>query len=372
MPSELMFSKKHQLRTRDPRCRGAKSPRRGPAAVLLVVAALSVVLAVDAGRAAIRHAAPSPSSGPSVSILTTRPATTRPAAAASSGEAGKPPTTVVEGLKDCADVLAEVRSILVDRCAPALSRRCYQMIGPDAELADLAREALGLLDRAARMLDDADEAAVGSEGGSVRTAEAAERHERVDVLRAFAEMFAALAADPAADGEKDHLLGACNGLAPYLDDENQKVAASARLWMGVAYRLAGRPERTLQLIRPVLGPPDDARIDLAARLQRCLAMGERGEHVAALAVGLRIGGRVGKWFEDDDGPTRRLARDAVRYTRVELWRSWAERLRAEGDARAADEADRQAKELLDGETWPPPPDRRWNLTVSIAGIEEWE
>jgi hypothetical protein len=261
--------------------------------------------------------------------------------------------------------LAAARHKLVNQCAPLLTMNCRGTL--QAEQADLlgrrAAEGLEHLERVSRiqrLLADSVEADV-----------LVQLEVRTDLLRAFGDMFAALAWDP--DDEASHLglLNACNHLAIYLDEENAKLVESAKLWLGVAYRRAGRPERSLQVLRPTLTMPADPRIGLLARLQRCLALGDRGNHVAGIALCLRLGARVEAWFGTETPATRKLAVDTVRFARIELLRGWAAKLEVQGQDEQAKAIAARADELIGSEAYPPSADCCLHLAESIAGLPDW-
>jgi hypothetical protein len=302
----------------------------------------------------------------------TRRATTTGIAITAEGEENRSPGSLEEEiaaasapLDKAQACLAAARHKLANQCAPLLLAICAGAF--DAEQAEklgqCAAEGLAYLDRASavrsRLADQA-------EGDILIRLE-----DRTDMLRAFGAMFSALARDPSSEAPRMHVLNACNGLAVYLDDDNAKLAESAKLWLGIAYRLAGRPERSLQVLGPTLTMPAEPRIGLLARLQRCLALGDRGDYVAGIALCLRLGVRVEAWFADEHWATRKQAADTVRFTRIELLRGWAAELRAQGQDEQAEAVAHQADELIGSEPYPPSADRRLRLTEAIAGLPGW-
>ena len=331
---------------------GERRRSRGGSAALGGLALLGLVLG----------ASPSP---------TTRP--TRPGEGArwTEGPCGgldKRLTTATTPLEECRACLLVARCLLVEQCVPRLSARCFDSTGADKALTQLSSEGLAMLDRAAEALGRVErESDTEVDSDAISDVE-----DRIEMLRTFGALFAAMGGDPTEETTRTRLLSAGNGLAVQLDDENPKVAASAKLWMAVAYRLAGRPDRALQLLRPVLSAPEAPGIGLTARLQHCLALGDRGDHVAALAVCSRIGARVEAWFSDEERVTRRRAAAEVRFTRVELLRGWARKLREFGQAERAAEAEGEADKLSGSESLPPPIERRLVLTESIAGLPNWD
>lgn len=256
--------------------------------------------------------------------------------------------------------LAEAQRILVSRCAPFLSDRCTRSTDAGKELTRCAGEGLALLDRASATLSQADDGVDADATMNMK--------DRIDLLRAFGEMFIALGRNPTSTDYGKHLIRACNGLAIYLDDENPQVVESAKLWLGVAYRRAERPKRALQVLRPTLTAPANPTIGLTARLQHCLALGDQGDYVAGIALCSRISARVETWFAHNDEAVREQAADAVRFARIELYRGWATSLRATGQADRAKAAETSAKGLIGSTPYPPPANRRLSLRESIAGL----
>lgn len=270
--------------------------------------------------------------------------------------------------EECRVVLLVARCLLVEQSAPRLSMRCLEATAADDLLAKWAHEGLAMLENADQALDRArreSEPAIDPDALSDIT-------DRLEMLRAFGGMFAALASDPAEESTRTKLLAACGALAVQFDNDNPKIAASAKLWTSVAYRMAGRPERALQLLRPLLIKPEDPCIGLATRLQYCLALGDRGEYAAALAVCSRIETRAQTWFADEERVTRRRSAAEVRCTRIKLLRDWAKKLREADEPDRAADAAAQAERLLGSESWPPLPEHRLILAESVAGLPNWD
>ncbi|MBN2561821.1 MAG: hypothetical protein JXQ75_12910 [Phycisphaerae bacterium] len=343
--------------------------RRLFSATTLTAFLLAIGLTMRTTEAGFEPATSAPSRTTSGPANRSTPATAGPAGTRRAGDRSclrfqgliEAAGTPLEESRAC---LAGARCILVEQCAPMLSAVCFGTAATDASLVRASAEGLALLNRAA--------AALGRAGNDVGDGVIIEMEDRIDLLRAFGEVFSAMGGDGAGATRKNRLIAACNGLAIYLDDENAKLVASAKLWMGVAYRLAGRPERTVQMLRPILATPPDASIGLTARLQWCLALGDRGDHAAALALCLRIGHRVEAWFADEDPATRTRAMNSVRSTRVELLRGWAARLREAGQADRAEQAEAEARQLIGSDPYPFPPERMICLAESIAGLPEWD
>jgi tetratricopeptide (TPR) repeat protein len=260
----------------------------------------------------------------------------------------------------CQASLQAARCLLVSTCSTALSNELGAGSDPDKSLRESASRALKLLDTAVAELEKAhlkDESAAGVQ-------------ECIELLRAFATLFRALGSVPTTGPAHDELLSACGGLAGYFEDPRTGISEAAKLWQGVAYRRAGKPERALQVLRPALSVPASRRLGFWARLERCRALADRGDFAAALALGLRLSARVDAWFEEEDQTTRRQAADSVRWIRVELLRAWSRRLGEEGQKERAKDAQEDADHLLGAETWPVSADRWLSLGPPVADLPD--
>lgn len=181
--------------------------------------------------------------------------------------------------------------------------------------------------------------------------------ERIDAARSYAALFAAIAAEPSAsrlhapttglssqattrsvDPRAARLVEACRGLASLVDASRADMAASARLWQAAAYRRAGRSDRALKVLPAELNAPKALPFEFFERLERCRALADRGDYVAAQALAIRIESRVDAWFPEAH---RAAARAAVRSLRGQLWRQWAADLESDGatDQAAASRAE---------------------------------
>jgi hypothetical protein len=230
----------------------------------------------------------------------------------------------------------------------------------DAELTAAANSAMILLDRASQYIEH--------DG-----AQAPDRRElvnRIESLRAFGNLFVALGRPAGDDAASKELLAACTRLAPSLDEPDAELVESAKLWLGFAYRRAGRPDRTLQVVRPIVTAPTSRRIGLLARLQRCQALGETGRHAAGIALCERLAVRADAWLAREDEATRLRASESIRCVRIELLRGWANELRRAGEADRATAAEVEVAKLRGSESDSSPPDRRLVLEIAVAGLPE--
>lgn len=258
--------------------------------------------------------------------------------------------------------LGAIECILTQECAAPLTALLTE--------GALDRRALGA--SAARAIENIDKASDDLSGATLDEDANSEAIDHLDRLRAFAEMFAALALDPKADETARRLIDACIGLALYADDPSEELVESAKLWQAVAYRRAGKTDRALQVLRPVLTTPTARSIGFYARVQRCLCLADRGDHAAALALAFRVAHRADAWFEDRDRAARKQAADSVRWVRIEVLKGWAKKLKEDDKPDRAAEAEEEAETLLAGETYPIPADRWLPLDSPIAGLPTWE
>lgn len=268
--------------------------------------------------------------------------------------------------------LAVARCTLVNQCAPLLSsilndegdaKRRHD----DAEaLVGLTRAGLADLDQVSRLLaamtDDAHEAPADT------------IQDRLEMLRAFAQMFQALgsgisAAELSAD-LRNKLIAACHGLAPYLDDVEPGIVAAAKFYQGHAYRLAGRADRTLQVMLPVLSEPVFLRIGFLARLERCRALADREQFAAGLVLCLRLETLAETWFDDEEPGIMKAAVTGSRAVRVRTLQQWALHLDNTDEKKQAEVMRRQARELLTAATSQPQP-ASLDLDESIPGLPIW-
>jgi hypothetical protein len=299
------------------------------------------------GRA---DAAPTTSSPAAEPTTATQPARTHPFS--KKGPAGD--------RARCQVMLEMNRRFLVEKSARQLTR---VLIGQDQDVEPLLHSMRNIH----RMM--------GLAGGLIRRLPADDdetlKLKRIsDLIAAFSESFTALAMDDDGSETKQALLDSAVGLALYLDDENRAVVESAKLWQGVAYRRAGKPERALQVLHPVLTTPEARHIGLYARLERCRALADRGDYAAALAVAQRVAARVDPWFEEMDAETRRQAADSVRWTRIELLGRWGDELRRLGQEELAAETEGEANRLIGSDVYPPPMERWLALTETVSGIPQ--
>lgn len=286
------------------------------------------------------------STGPAVS--TTGPAS-RPAPATQPADpCAKAASAVAESVTDAEHLeaqLALARCRISIGCAVPLSAR---LSGGEDAPAGLSREAEAGLEATRRARAHLEKARSGMSPDAAAEAEA-----EVELLESFGGLFAALGGDLRTKAAQDRLIDRCSPISLYFEESDGRLVESARLWQGVAYRLAGRPERALQALRPVLSAPADVRIGLWARLERCRVLADMQEYAAAIALAQRISARVDGWFEGADRASRKQAEDSVRWLRVELWRKWASKLSKDGRAAEAETAEKQAAALLGADRFPP-------------------
>lgn len=403
--------------------RPAKTPRR-PVGRLMLLAAVWL-----AGHLAVPTLAGLPTTqpeAPDVATAPAKPATSMPARtsaepAASAGSSGVADDAAGALLRSAEAAIQEAASpldksriavntaqqILVEHCAGPLSS-WLAGAKPGPELVRRAEAAVNWLDRGAAFLDAGtqrsigEDVAVGAPGDDDRQGDtvaqddrsthddlgahgdvakqdsagaqdaAAETRwrieDRIALLRAVAEMFLAIAHDDGSAAAEQRLIDACGDLALYTTDANEALVESLNLWRGAAYRRAGRPERTLQVVRPIIAVPAAKRQGFLARIERCRALNATGNHVAGLALCLRLNARVEAWLSNEGPNAAAQGADTLRFVRIELLRDWAAALRAEGQPDGAASAESQAQKLLADDPFPPPPQRWLQLDATLAGL----
>jgi len=263
----------------------------------------------------------------------------------------------------CHAELLIARCLIVSRGAAPLSALWHgETTSP--ELADVTRAAAVHLDAAAEALERLPDET------PAEIVYAFER--RLNLLRSFHAMFAALAAGHATEEQRRALIDACHALAVYQDAERPGVIAAAKLWQGVAYRRAQRSDRALQVLRPRLGEPTPPAIGLMLRLERCCALADAGEYVAALALSQRLSGRMEGWFDGQPTDEAIRAAGAIRRVRVMLLDGWAVALEADGKTEVAAKVRGQADLIRDPTADDSPAYGRLTLHASIADLGEWE
>lgn len=305
----------------------------------------------------------------SVLTVSTLFAQERPTSAPASGpvEADAPASTSQDPVPSTREVdaaeqpLAQARHELVEDCASDLSRLALGLEVDDGQLLERIREARRLLDEAEAALKSSPQAETLSNV-----------QDRIDLLRAFAAIFEAIAqADDSAPSNR-RLTEAGVQLAAFADDPNTGIAESAAFWQSVAYRRAGRIDRSLQLLPPRLTMPRHGRLALFGQIQRCRALARTGRHAAALPLSLRLEVRVPLWLGEESAEVQRAAESSLRWVRIEILRDWASRLKESGDSDLAKEVEQRAKTLLADDAWPPPDDEWFSLDESIAGLDAWD
>ncbi|MBX3396074.1 MAG: hypothetical protein KF841_11975 [Phycisphaerae bacterium] len=258
--------------------------------------------------------------------------------------------------------IVAARCLIVDECAAPLSVELCWSARPAPSLGELLSRAEACLASAESSLRAADASA--DEAVVRRLAD------RLEMLRSFARLFSAMAdLDAGSEVSRSRLIDAGVGVSTYLDDPNAAVAQSARLWQGVAYRRAGRPDRSLQILWPAIGSLSSNRLDFFARVERCRALADQKRYVAALALAVKLEEHLDECMKPED--VRARAADSLRWARIIIYRRWSETLRAEGKNQRARSAESSAAGLQGGDPDPLPSDRWLQLTETIAGLPDW-
>lgn len=231
--------------------------------------------------------------------------------------------------------LIEASQILTLDTAPALFRELCEDPVSRPVLTTAARRARERLDSATTELNKL--AATGlREGLEIQR----------DQLETFAILFASLGGLTNDPISQQRVITACGELAALFDVEDKRIAEAAKLWQGVAYRRAGRPDRALQVLRPVLNKPTSAVIGYWARLERARALGDEGQFAAGVALCLRLESLNSVWFKEGS-EVHAAARRTARQVRAALLNQWAKRLEATGRAKAAQATANKARELAE-------------------------
>lgn len=259
--------------------------------------------------------------------------------------------------------LAAARCALVVECARPLSLNLMGLERSDKRILATVDRGFHHLDCAASALQDLpkvfdDEVVLAAE-------------DRIEMLRAFAKMFRALAGEGSSKEDKALLTDACIGLALYVDDPVVGIAGAAKFWQGAAYRRAGRPERTLQLLRPAIGTGASGRVDFLMSVERCRALADLDRFPAALSLSLRVDAFVGQWFKDESEAIRSRAKQTLGWIRAKIYRRWAEVLRKQGKPDRARAAEVEARKALGDITSPLSPGRLLLLDETIVVLSEW-
>lgn len=299
----------------------------------------------------------------------TNRATTQPALP-QEPEAGRC-DALIQAMKDAATPVAKVerglaaaRCVIVHECAVPLSRELNGMAVESHALASSVAAGEDCLHAAAEAMQHLPD---GFDSDRRRILQ-----DRIDMLRAFADVFVALAARDGSDSASARLTDACVGLAVFVDDPNRGIAESAKLWQAVAYRQAGRADRTLNLLRPAIGSLRSSRVDFFTRMERCRALVDAGRFVAAQSLAMRLEKRVNVWMVKEDDATRKRAADTLRRFRANSYKQWAIDLRERGKEDRAKAAEDEMRRTLGDTSSQPTLDDIMLLEQTIAGLPDWE
>lgn len=169
-----------------------------------------------------------------------------------------------------------------------------------------------------------------------------------DALSVFARLFALADEKPDAGDRAERFAELAIELAILREWEDAEVAAASRLWQAFAFELAGRNERALGNLPEAVTPPETWPYDFLARCLRCRILSDHGQHVAAIALAIRMDKLCETWVpdtlipassEDDTGACRRL----VALGRLRSSLLWREQVAGHNP-----EAVRQLDELIKG------------------------
>lgn len=226
--------------------------------------------------------------------------------------------------------LREAERLISQACAGPLSDELCGDPSHRAELANQARAGLKAIETLGISAEDEGDATA-----------------RIHRLQSFGELFACLGELNDSEKSKSNLISAAGSLAAYLDDSNPQIAESAKLWQGVAYRRAGKPDRALQVLRPVLTKPEVAVTGFWFRVERCRALGDQGDPAGGIALCLRLEKRVNEWFDEDHQAQRTQALNTLKIVRGSLWKRWSELLTEAKKNSEAEKARSEARAIAD-------------------------
>lgn len=256
--------------------------------------------------------------------------------------------------------LSEAERILTIDAAPALFRDLCDDSSSRPALVAAAHKAQEQLQLAATSIKSL---------GATESRDALEvRH---DQLETFAHVFASLGGLTEDSTSRGRVVTACGDLAALFDAEDKALAESAKLWQGAAYRRAGRSDRALQVLRPIVNRPSSPVIGFWARLERARALGDMGRFAAGIALCQRLEALAPDWFKQDPEQSA-AAKRTVRQVRAALLNQWAKQLEAAGRTTAAHAAASKARELAEELVRVPESKRLLKLEAAIETTQAGE
>lgn len=191
---------------------------------------------------------------------------------------------------------------------------------------------------------------------------------RGHLLSALAGVFDAIGTLEPSDASKSRLTDAAIELELFVDDPNKDIAEAARLWQGLAYRLANKPERSLKILYPILQPGSRSPVDLYCRFERCRALSQAGQHVAAIALSIRTT-RIARDWPGASGPAHQEPVLAAKQLVADLYRNWAKALTEQGETDRANDANQRAQKIQN-EVTQGTFDDTFRLTHTVIGLEK--
>jgi hypothetical protein len=159
------------------------------------------------------------------------------------------------------------------------------------------------------------------------------------ILTAFAKAMASVSGQ-----DRSGCSDAAVDLASVRESDNPEVAAAALLWQSYAWECAGRRERALSTLPPVLEKPAQPSYDFIARLLRCRILSDAGENTAALAVTIRMAAMADRWFPRTGDETLQPRVRLIALLQTELGRRW---LGDSGAGKLDAEAARKVQTIID-------------------------
>ncbi len=253
--------------------------------------------------------------------------------------------------------LLEANRILTVDTTPALFRELCEDTSARPAL-------LAAVRRAQQQLDDASRELAKLAASESRDALEVQR----DQLTSFVNLFASLGELTQTPASRQRVVAACGELATLFDVEDKRIAESAKLWQGAAYRRAGRSDRALQVLRPVLARPASPAAGFWARLERARALCDEKRFAAGAALCLRIESLSADWFKDAPEDVA-AARRTAQQVRAAILAQWAKDLESRGQAGVARETATRARTLAESLVRVPETRRLLGLKRAVDSLD---
>lgn len=124
--------------------------------------------------------------------------------------------------------------------------------------------------------------------------------------------------------------GVARTLAVVREATDPRLAASALTWQAFAWMQAGRTDRALNLLPPVLREPSEKDFGFMSRLLRCRILAQQSQFAAAMGLLTRVRAACPSWFPTSNGSEILARQRLINLIESRIGRRWAVSLR-EGD-----------------------------------------